>query len=180
MRPALAEAKGRSTTELYYPLGTHWNGVGAAAAYEALIRRLELGPPAEPDYALAPGGDSWAAKLYLQDLLHQRNPTALHPRFSELVTHRLGWLPGTPGRPNTLVLGPDPDRPKLVFVGDSFAPWLTGLVAPHCSRSFWIWSRDVPIDVIERVRPNAVVFEMVERLLYQAPPDPALRMIERR
>jgi hypothetical protein len=186
LRPVLAEAKRARSIELYYPLGTHWNGLGAAAAYAAIVDWIGARFPGvkplalhELSYQLASGGDSWAARLYLGDVLSQRNPVVWHPDKRDLESRPLRWIPSTPGRENADLRGPDPTGPQLFVVQDSFGPWLTDLVAPHCSRSIWIWSRHFPVDLIERTRSDVVVYEMVERMLFQPPFDPAFRMLPR-
>lgn len=180
MRPLLADAKRRRQHELYYPLGTHWNGLGAEVAYRAILEwtgerhpGVAPLPPRGLLRSLREGGDSWAPKLYLADALHQTDAVVKHPAHADLRRQPLPDVEASPGRGNQLILAPKRDAPRLFVLHDSFGPWLVDLIAPHFSCSMWMWSESFPVDVIERGKPDVVVFQMVERLLHQAPPDPA-------
>jgi hypothetical protein len=177
LRPALARAK--QNREIYFPLGTHWNAYGAAAAYRELLRWIgERRPGVAPvpfgslTWSHGTGGDSWAPKLYLADLLTQENPGVMHPQ-QELLKHEpFELVPSPQGRTNELVRGPDATAPRLLVLHDSFAELLVDLMSPHFSESVWIWSDKFIPAAMEQARPDVVVLELVERELHGELPDP--------
>lgn len=68
--------------------------------------------------------------------------------------------------------------PRAVFLRDSFCNALIPLLSEHFGRAVYLWN-DVGLApaIIERERPNVVIFEIVERLLsvYRPGIAPALR-----
>jgi hypothetical protein len=179
LRPSLAAAKEVERDDLYYPLGTHWNGLGAEVAYRDVLRwvgRRHRGVVPVPRQRMLrtynDRGDSWAPKLYLSDLLLQANPVVKHPRIGRV---RRGPAPGVPasGQTSLLAEGRNPDAPRLFVLHDSFGGWLLDLLAPHFSTSIWMSSPDFAVDVVERAKPDVVIYERVERMLHFPPPNPA-------
>jgi alginate O-acetyltransferase complex protein AlgJ len=178
LRPCLAQAKEEADGEIYYPLGTHWNARGAVAAYRDLLEWIgerypdvAPAPPSSLTWRDGEGGDNWAQKLYVDDLIKQDDPKVRHPLQGALKNKPFLAVPSTPGRQNRLVTGPDRRAPRLFVLHDSFAEPLVALMAPHFSRSVWVWSKRFVPAAMELAQPDLVVMELVERDLHGEAPD---------
>lgn len=172
LRPALLAARGADTPgdELYTRLGTHWNGRGAATAFDALARRLRLSQPQLPALdpaglgrAYSPGaGDSWGPRMYLGDALVQPE-----------------WIPKPPDSPacemNLLSLEPrrvmatrHADRKaglRLLVFHDSFGPAVQPLLSKLLPFGLFVQSPRFDPDLVRAYKPDLVVDLHVERAL---------------
>lgn len=179
LRPYLEQAKAEAgDREIYYPLGTHWNARGAVAGYRAILGwvgerypGVAPVPPSALTWQDGRGGDTWALKLYVADILQQDDPQVHHPAERALRRKPVTDVPAQAGRRNQLLLGPDEDAPRLYVLHDSFAEPLVELMAPHFSRSTWVWSERFVPEAMERAQPDLVIQELVERELHGEVPD---------
>jgi hypothetical protein len=169
LTPALEQAKREWAAEgdVYYRLGTHWDGRGTLAAWRALDRALRALAPdmrelGEDKVRVAPHpgqGDSWAGRLYLEDVLLQENveldldlavelapvdPQSSHSVFAEL---------------------PDVSAPRLLMFHDSFGEHIRKILAGQFSRSRFHVGPGFDTALIESERPDLVVHLQVERAL---------------
>jgi hypothetical protein len=174
LRPVLRAAK--RDAQVYFRTDSHWNYLGATAAYAALMREVQraVGPDRLP--SIAP---------------------AERPRYVPGVdTYRgdLGQILGVPGRydeadvaPFGKVLADAPKRCarrvddgqypgfefwqcrgaklRAVMYRDSFAITLIPLLSENFARIVYVSSRALDPALIEREKPDVVIEEMVERSL---------------
>ena len=151
--------------EVYFPLGTHWNDRGALRGYRDLIARVgESVPGVAPlpasAFTLTPTadqGDSWAGRLYMEDLLVQENEALSFERRARRVS--------PDGAINEVYELPDSDLPRAVLFHDSFAEHLRPVFAEHFSRLACFWVSDFDTAVVEREQPDIVIQLQVERAL---------------
>jgi len=173
LRPALLEAKSEGL--LYYPLGSHWNDLGAHHAATAIAERLRtrwfpsLGHDSLENYDVevhrGAGPDSWASRLHVADHFPQEWTTLARrvPPYFEPVA--LGSDEGT-----TLSFEQQGGSlPRAALLRDSFGTALAPQLAPFFSRiaCFWQWRRE-PYEIpalLENERPDVVIDLVVEQLL---------------
>ena len=155
--------------DVYFPLGTHWNDYGAFAAYRALLGHVgELVPGVRPrsvdEFEFAPTDfqdDTWAGRLYLEDLLVQPN-VELRPRFASGLDEQFHKSL------KAIALDAqhrDSSLPRAVVFHDSMGEKLRPLLAEHFSRCVFRWESDFDTALIERERPDVVIQVFVERAL---------------
>ena len=172
LRPALLEAKeGR---QVYYPLGTHWNDIGAFVGYRTIMQALrpsfpELRPLGFEEMVIGEGagvGDSLAERLLIPELYSQPNPelTPREPRPDlgirmEQIGPRV--FVGTTDNPQGL---------KAVVFHDSFGQIFSKFFTRHFSRIVWVWTPQFDTKVIERENPDVVIDEWTERFLFVRKP----------
>lgn len=173
--PPLREAKARH--RLYYASDSHWNLLGAAVGYDAIMREVQralppgtlaaIAPAAMPPYA--PGVDFYAGDLARQ--------VGFSPRYREPDYAPFAKLLGDPGarcgrRADT---GADEafeiyacarsGLPRAIVYRDSMAIPLIPLLSENFSRVVYVSSQRLDPALILREKPDIVIEEMVERTL---------------
>lgn len=157
----------------YYPLGSHWNELGAQAAAHALLERLSVHEPgfvvpAREDYQFKREwdvGDNLASRFYLEDLprFEQWGYNLLLKQRKPLRVRRFVGVPGT----NLLFSTEGRTRERLVLFRDSFGTALYPFLLPHFETTAVIWRPDFAREFVERLEARFVVHEMAERELMQ-------------
>ena len=182
LRPALRAAREHFGEELiYYPLGTHWNKRGGAVAVNEILAHAAREVPGVAPWPIEEWsfttterqGDSWARRMYLEDVLFQENvdwvfprePRAREPRAREVA------LAGG-GRRDRATEVADPELATAVVFHDSFGQPLQPLFAEHFRRAVQYRLSDFLPAAVLRERPDVVIHLMTERGLV------ALRPIE--
>ena len=174
LRPALAAA--RVDRHVYFPHGSHWNAIGAHVAYRtvrAAISRWfpDVAAAARPDPEfdrVDETGESWAAALHLEGLLHQPVYAVLDP-----AAPRWQELPPKLGLRTTAIQGST--LPKALVYYDSFGlPWIPKL-SEDFSEVVYIRERDMNFSMVAGAQPDIVIHEMVERFLIHLPDDQGTR-----
>lgn len=169
----LLDAKAKyAPADVYFPLGTHWNDRGALAAYARLIERAHELVPAIPlhseaEFEFVPTDfqdDSWAGRLYMEDLLVQRNVEAkMH--FERGVPQEL-WDSKIHDRAlavDSATLGAS--LPRAVVFHDSMGEKLRPWIAENFSHVAFQWVSDFDTALIEKEKPAIVIQLFVERAL---------------
>jgi len=174
---------------LYFPLGTHWNSIGAYWGYVALAEHLaprfpSLAPkPFEAfelvDMAHLPNwGDSWAPQLHIGDLLRQplwelelRGPRQAQLNPQSIRRARHGILDG-------IAVQPDLSLPRMVLFRDSFSTALWPFLAEHLALLATETDDKFDPALIERLGADIVLWEKIERTLESAPPTTRLEDAE--
>lgn len=183
LRPAFAAARAEDTPgeHLYLEEGTHWNARGTMVAYRTLLEHLaridsRLRPLPPEDWTKVPfdtSGDTWARKMYIEDLSPQRESGWMRPlgtaRSRVLNEGRQGVF--GPGR--KLLCGTsDPSQPRAVLFHDSFGPYLENLLGEHFSTLDCRWTYDFDASDVREVKPDVVLELWVERTLFFHNPLP--------
>jgi hypothetical protein len=204
LTPALLAAKQQYAPEpVYFPLGTHWNDRGVVYAADALAHRVgELvggRVTARPldQFHFAPTDfqdDSWAGRLYLDDVLIQHNFAASFERripaeawerlrvFSERkdrtpqenARYEIAPLAGAANQDwrITVIAGvhvtvdqPGLDAPRAVVFHDSMGEKMRPLLAESFAHVDFRWLPDFDASFIESAKPDVVIQLFVERAL---------------
>lgn len=161
---------------LYHPLGSHFTWRGGCAAWNATAAACADIEPApkrlnRADFAARElpedHNDSMWDQSYVGDHVHQRGYALEHVRGPEPTL--------TLGPQNEIVASTldDPSLPSVLFVHDSFGPWMLQYAIHSCSRIDAVWTHRVPRELIERFRPRIVIQEATERSLFWAFAEPA-------
>jgi len=181
----------KAKQQVYYRTDSHWNEYGAYACYECLSEILrtwfprvrtvplsdfEIVAEPSPPYALWYYGDlSWLlgglADQYTEKwwYLKARCGYRAH-KTDEVVPMK---APLGPGSHSYATEQKDSTLPKAVVFHDSFGVRLAPLLSESFHRVVFIPSSQFDPDVIEREKPDVVIFQMVERKLeYTVAPDP--------
>jgi hypothetical protein len=174
LRPVLRAAK--RDEQVYYRTDSHWNFLGATAAYDAIIAevqravgadRLPEAVPAErPPYT--PRVD-----VYRGDLAGM---LGVRGRYEEADIAPLGKVLGNAAQrcaqrtdhgqfPGFEFYRCPRKALKLVMYRDSMAIPLIPLLSENFARSVYVSSQRIDPALIERERPDVVIEEMVERAI---------------
>jgi hypothetical protein len=171
LRPALAQAK--AGARIYHRTDTHWNELGALAAYEALLPALggKTGAPlsaAEFEAASDTYSGDLAGILGLHGEMTEERPRL---RLRRPARARVEGECGDVGQCVSEVA--DGSLPRLLMYRDSASSYLVPLLAEHFARGVYVWDRrwKFSAGLLEGERPDVVVLEMVERRLMDPPPD---------
>lgn len=163
---------GRPIGDLYFPLGSHWNDLGAFHAYTMILNKARDWFPRMKPHPVGAfdvyytrradrQGDSWASRLYMEDLLIQENITFnVRPNVRKVT--KAGRLAGKPGE--TATECNDETLPTAIMFHDSFGVALRPMLSEHFKRIAYYYS-DFNVDLIQQEKPNLIIDLMVERKL---------------
>lgn len=175
LRPALRAAKTRRYDPvppgswLYFPLGTHWTSFGAWIGHVELMRALGehfpgLWPTPLTRYRVTTatsGGDTWATRFHMDDVLQQRFPVLKYLGPPEVTSQA--------EEKGVVVYESAGGGPVGVLLRDSFSTQLAPHLAPHFSHLTLAWNQvlgpEFTLQVVEKARPDVVIEEVVERYL---------------
>jgi hypothetical protein len=184
LRPALARAK--RAQRIYHKTDTHWNDIGAYAAYRAILARLsaklpglEHAPPTPVRFrrVTTPGmglaelvglGDVYAEERLV---LTPESPRAAIPAgqraaYEARVRKQLPMALGTS----------DPSLPRALMFRDSFANALVPYLSESFDRILYVWERNLDPRIVEKDEPDVVIQQIVERFL--GTPQRGIRELE--
>jgi hypothetical protein len=181
VRPALFDAKAHE--RIYQRTDTHWNDLGAFAAYQQIIERVRAQNPSVPpawqraDFEeikqTVPAMDL-AGMIGLKRVLLEED-LELVPKRARLarVVEPVGALPtAEEGRLVTEI--PGSSLPRAVIFRDSFGSRLVPFLSEHFSRAVYLWQNDFLTDAVESEHADVVIEEIVGRHLYSFVPSPEL------
>jgi hypothetical protein len=170
LRPALLQAK--KYHRVYFKTDTHWNDYGAFASYPVILHEINrlLGTKMVPQ----PASDFIAtSSVQSGDLARFMN---LYYEYYEdwicfTPRHPLvpGFFPPDNPIPPPLTQG-DPRGPTLDFIHDSFGNRLGPYLAPHFRRINWHWTNVLSGPLVLQAKPDLLLDEFLERVLYLAVP----------
>lgn len=186
LRPALRAA--RRDERVYYEAGTHWNHIGAFAAYTALAQRLhammpDLTPIPRERFrsALAPG-ESICHMLCIRD---EDLGIPLSPRL-ELAGAQATRIPIEPPadypspHPSLFSTESPEGIGTLLVIHDSFlVDFMRRVLPEHFARTIWVrnngnFDHARLAALVDAYRPTVVIEERVERFMIMTPDDASL------
>ena len=176
LRAPLTAAKARE--RVYYATDSHWNMLGAAVGYDAIMREVqralpagrlaEIAPPKLPPYVA--GVDVYSGDLAINLGLP---PRYREPDYAPIVKIFVGPWPACGKRVDS---GADegfefyacdkPGLPRAVMYRDSMAIPLIPLLSENFSRIVYVSSARLDPALIAREKPDVVIEEMVERAMF--------------
>ncbi len=181
VRPQLLEAKAKMP--VYFRTDTHWTPLGSQIAFQQLAKQLHAW---FPDYPLpvfedsnrvrapVPSGDlaRFAGVPGLFEEITGYNPPL---QRSHAVTAVDPAEAARQGRDVHFIEAVITERPgaairSAVFIRDSFSMGMEPWISDAFGRVALQWTTAFDVDLIEREKPDVVVFELVERGLMQAAP----------
>jgi alginate O-acetyltransferase complex protein AlgJ len=176
----------RDRKPLFPKTDSHWNAEGAFIAYRCLCDRLAIAPDLDlmsrkcVDYhdvfdlgaSMSPKVAEWF-KHY--DFTEKSTRTYANSiaRHLESANH----APVVFGASHVAFRNGSRDaaRKKILIFGDSFCSQgmssLTGMLAETARHVEFVWSSDLDWKYIERSRPDVVLYEVAERIMWRLPQD---------
>ncbi len=156
----------KQSAPVYFKTDTHWNPVGARAAYDAILTALQpdfpvLVPHPLEDFDQVPetGSGDLVGLIHLKGEVTETF-TALHARFDKPSR----GLKNPPAGQMITVM-PDPALPKAIIFRDSFFNGLQPFASEHFSRVVYVSDFACNPDLILEEEPEIVILEVAERYL---------------
>jgi alginate O-acetyltransferase complex protein AlgJ len=178
LRPTLLELK--KSRLCYQPQETHWNGIGAFAAYQEIARRLRAWYPEFQVLEMADCETFWRENPQT-DMLRLQGRQDVATRFED-VRPINGFVaecrvdPNDPGGDIQRRMHSTCRRAplgRLLMFHDSFGVPLTCFLAEHVRDGLYLWvknDRFLAPEVLD-YRPEVVIQEILERKLCEVKPD---------
>jgi alginate O-acetyltransferase complex protein AlgJ len=166
--------------DLYFKTDSHWSGEGCYFAYRLLCERIGLEP--EPDL-LNRAHQSIDGKL---DMGSKFDPPIYEPvkfydfrmKTQRVYSNAIAHYLETPEFGAQIHVGthvrylnqtPGAQKKKILIFGDSFSSQrgdaLTAMLAETARDVEFVWSSNLDWAFIKRVRPDVVIYELVERFM---------------
>lgn len=171
LRGVLTAAKGEE--RLYHKTDTHWNDRGAFRAYRAIMAAV----PASVSGATALPWDRFERTERDTDGMDLTRQIGIRDVFRE---RRLDLTPTRPlglaavdqddVRP-VAVSARGTDLPAVVVFRDSFFSSLLPWLAESFGIGLYLWQDEFAVEPIDRIHPQVVIQEIVERKLMQLEPS---------
>ena len=172
LREPLRAAKGGE--RLYYQTDSHWNYLGATVGYQALMSKVALAlpgltvaPVTRPAYV--PGVDYYSGDLaQMLGLQRQFRETDIAPLGKILATPesrcaKQDTVASTPVVEAYVYRCPNAPRFTALVYRDSMAIPLIPMLAENFSRTTFVSSAQLDPALVERLQPDIVIEESVER-----------------
>ena len=177
----------KSTTQLYWKTDSHWTYQGCFCAYQLVCASLGVRPNnqllsrpyTEGRIALDLGGKfqppiKEKARFYNAQMDSERifaNELVIFKEEQKRVND-IGLHVGS------YVVYHNPsatEKKKLLLFGDSFSEYRPNLLTAMFAETFrevhFIWSANIDFDYVERIKPDILITELVERFMPQVPND---------
>ncbi len=173
LRARMWSSKCSNQYPLYFQTDTHWNQLGAFLGYEEIIKHVRNKYPQVEGMKLSsfdvfPGnrisGDL-AGFINMRGLMSDTTIT-LKPKTPLKALPVPVMYESIPGCTSVGATINNKQLPKLVMFRDSFSMALVPYLSENFSRSIYIWKPQIDFSVIEREKPDIVIFEIVERYLF--------------
>lgn len=179
--------KRKENDPLYFRTDTHWNALGSFYTYQKILQNISSSFP-----KLAPLSWQETRAVGMEgENTDQSNSTegdltrmlglcdkseSLEIRFPDNCQWHFASDNQTDTKARALSLKEqfqpiktigNIDGPKLLMLRDSYAIALVPLLAQHFSRATFLWQRGLPMELVEQEKPDIVVWEFVQRALYE-------------
>jgi hypothetical protein len=173
--PREALLKAKPIQRLYHRTDSHWNDYGAFISAGVLLKRIgryfpNVRPLSLENYTVSinegEGGDL-AGMLSLGDLIREERIT-LTPRFKPRAIDGTRPYPDPVkqlGREMVVKETGDSRLPKALVFRDSYSWALIPFLAESFQSVVFVWTFDFLPQLIEREKPDLIIFESVERYI---------------
>lgn len=184
VKPLLTSLKRHGQT--YYRTGTHWTETAAFRAYQAIY---SASMPNDIKFMLHEDNLEWHGKFFSGDLANMLNLNGVlqeevqRSRFvgSSRVTARttISDHPGWGWRNSSVTTSSLSAAPRVMVVGDSFTTASRMFWEESTSRFVWThhWGGDFDITLVDRFKPDVVIFQIIERSLAGFEPGIPIKQI---
>jgi len=173
LREPLLRAKKIYPYDLYYKTDTHWNELGAFVGYEAIMGEIKRTHPGisffkPEDFSITQKENKQNTDLAgyigmggsMEDESIFMTPNA-PVKAAFLSSGSLNIA--TEDFQSKIAQGGDPKAPKVLVFGDSFISAMLPFLIESFSRSVFLWQQKVDLDIVDKEKPDIVLFEFVER-----------------
>ena len=162
---------------IYHRTDTHWNDRGAFIGYREILKAMNLKPLEYTPAIRTTEGWDLARMIGIADLFQEedRHLLPVAPRRAKIVDIDRPDPTWNVGRVTLEV--DDPALPKLVMFRDSFGSALVPFLAEHFRRSTFLWQHEFDRALVEKEKPDFVVWEITSRRCHSAwfrPDNPPL------
>jgi alginate O-acetyltransferase complex protein AlgJ len=178
INPTTELVNAKKDGQLYYKHDTHWTQLGAFIAYQSLINRIsqdfpKLSPLSLNNFNISQTpskNQDLAVLLGASNFLNEDIPV-----FSPKVPFRARDLLTV--CEDTYIkcaevekVTDDPMLPTLISYRDSYLTAVIPFLSEHFKQSLYFW-QGIPYEteVIEKRRPNVIIYELTERELFRLP-----------
>ncbi len=173
LRDTLLAAKTKQTIPIYFKTDTHWNDYGSWYSYPVLMNEVNqvLGThivtqPASNFYPIQTWRSGDLARF--MDMYYEYGE--MWPQFVPKAKPQPTFLLENAFTP--VVTHGDPKGPRAYIIHDSFGNYFGPFIEPHFSVIQWQWTNVLEGYRVLSVKPNLVIDEFLERMLYlQQPTD---------
>lgn len=161
----MAYREAHPSDQLYYKYDTHWNNLGAYIGGQALNKTLGFDMPSLDTLNQIEGS---VPRYDLATLIHLGNVLEDDPAYvlDGYTTHKAEIKKNDTATEfrGTVQDGAADDR-KLFIIGDSFSTMMFQYVACNFDSSYLNFYYNYNLDMLEKEKPDVVVYETVERYL---------------
>jgi hypothetical protein len=167
--------KAKPNAEVYYRYDTHWNFQGGFIGYQKLISEIKKDFPQieelknidfNNEYKISYNGD--LAKLIGMENILPNNEWMMYPKnkktwYDGKVTDYISY-----NSPYKAVYNETSDTimPRGVMFRDSYSNMMIPFLSENFSRSVFLWTNVILKEVLEKEKPDLVIFEIVEDKLH--------------
>ncbi len=174
--------RNKSDQQLYYRTDSHWNHYGAWLAYREIIRNLSQRFEGAVPFPfekfrkkkiIGPSRADLASMLALNESLYKEDFRRLFvPSGSEISQTRLNKFKYKKIR-QSVVRNKNGVLPKTIMIHDSFGRGLKKYMSASFSEIIFLldWGFNFFPELIEREKPEIVIYEIAERFFYRPIPD---------
>ncbi len=161
----------KKRVEVYYQHDFHWNFQGGYIGYEKLMGAINKG---NPKLKANPINNYWTVyrhnhnadlskilsleNILLNDEWHLEHP--LKPLYKKVTPPEYESVVAI--QPTVHSQIKNKKLPKAVVYRDSFFSLMYPFFADHFSDAIYIWTNELSVEVIEKEKPDIVVYEMLE------------------
>lgn len=160
---------------LYHRTDTHWNDRGAFIGYREILAALNMSSREYASVEKITDGWDLARMMGLADIVHEED-RQLQPREARRARVVEQDRPDALWNNGRVALEvDDASLPRMVMFRDSFGSALVPFLAEHFRRSVFLWQYDFDPQVIEKEKPDVVIWLMTSRRLqWFVPINPTL------
>jgi len=153
------------TAQVYHRTDTHWNATGALLASREILSLIKKD---FPQLTIPSLGE------YQVDLQSVSGDLAAFLPYDERFVERSpSLIPFTPSRAeleqeaNRMIISsiPESNLPSALVFRDSFSDALVPFLSEHFSRVVYAHSFTVDLDLVDREKPDIIIFELAQRYL---------------
>ena len=168
--PKLKEKK--DSVEIYYQTDTHWNQLGGFFAYQEMIRKIAEKYPIIgeakrlEDYTVTQNYEYSGDLLQMINIYDQfkRNVFLMKPNYVKQSSNRVIEIPKYhEAKYSSYTSVRLKEKPRLLMYRDSYNEYIFKHLSEHFSYYGMAWTREMSLSRIEEVKPDIVVYEMMER-----------------
>lgn len=167
LRPILLEKKRQTNDLLYYLNDTHWNNLGAFYGYQVMAAKLRTMFPTFHEVLFDDLSFSVSKIKDVGDCAKMIN------LFGELEDYKVSANFKNPPQAVKSPLSEEdklwyfdknnPKLPRAVIFRDSFSSALQPYLSEGFSRSVYVWQKEIDFNIIDKEKPDVVIYEILER-----------------